>query len=309
MVANCNKFYFVNMGDTCDVIASANSISFANLLAWNPEVKSDCTGLWAEVNVCVGVIGFTPTTTRATTTSAGNGIATPAPIQPGMVGNCDAFHKVASGNTCATIASQYGVSVAQLTTWNPEIGAGCTGIWLDYYICVSIVGVGPSTTSKPVTTTTQGNGIATPTPIQPGMVGNCDAFHKVASGNTCATLATQYGVTLAQLTTWNPQIGSGCTGMWLDYYICVSIVGVQPSRTTTTRATTTAGNGVTTPTPYQEGMVRNCRIFRRVVSGDTCATIAQIAGITVAQFVTWNPAVGSGCTGLWLNTYACIGLI
>lgn len=307
MVSNCNKFYFVETGDSCDAIARSHGITFANFFAWNPEVKSDCGGLWANVNVCVGVIGFTPsiTTAPATTTTAGNGIATPTPIQPGMVSNCDAFHKVVSGDQCDALAARYGVTRAQLTTWNPEIGSGCNSMWLDYYICVSIIGVNPA----PSTTTT-GNGIATPTPIQPGMVGNCDAFHKVASGDECGVLASRYGVTVAQLTAWNPQIGSGCGGMWLDYYICVSIVGVQPSKTTTTKATTTTkGNGIATPTPYQEGMTRNCRIFRKVISGDSCASIAKIAGVTVAQFISWNPAVGSSCTNLWLNTYACIGLI
>jgi hypothetical protein len=66
----------------CSQVTSFQKISLEDFVRWNPTVKSDCTGMQANVNVCVGVIGGgtgdTPTTT------AGNGIQTPQPTQPGM---------------------------------------------------------------------------------------------------------------------------------------------------------------------------------------------------------------------------------
>ncbi|KAI1810267.1 LysM domain-containing protein [Poronia punctata] len=216
IASNCDKFYLVKQGDTCEAIGTTQGITLAQFLAWNPSAGSSCTGLWADAYACVSIIGHEATTT--TTTTAGNGIATPTPIQPSMVSNCDSFYKVKSGDTCATIASSHGISVSQITTWNPAVGSSCTTLWLDYYICISIVGHTPTTTSP-------GNGIATPTPTQSGMTPNCKTFHLVKSGESCATIASQYHITVAQFVSWNPASGgTSCTGLWANTYACVAIL-------------------------------------------------------------------------------------
>jgi hypothetical protein len=75
-----------------------------------------------------------------------------------MVSNCDAFYKVASGDTCDSIAAKNGISATQFRQWNTNVGGtACTGLWLDAYVCVSIIGHNPTPTNP-------GNGIATPTP-------------------------------------------------------------------------------------------------------------------------------------------------
>lgn len=90
-------------------------------------------------------------------------------------------------------------------------------------------------------------------------------------------------------------IGSTCSGLQPDYYICVSAVGVDAEPTTTTK-----DNEVTTPTPTQSGMVGTCSTFYRVGGDDTCEIIAKAAGITLANFYDWNKGVGSDCGSLWL---------
>jgi LysM repeat protein len=135
------------------------------------------------------------------------------------------------------------------------------------------------------------------------MVSNCDAFYKVKSGDECATIASSHGITVNQLYTWNTQIGTGCSGLWAEYYICVSVIGASPTSTTTT-----TGNGISTPTPTQAGMTGSCRRFHLVGSGDSCESIAQDAGITLARFYSWNSGVGSSCGSLWLGYYVCIGV-
>ena len=282
----------VQEGDTCDTIASKNGITVDQFQEWNTAIGGKaCNGLWADAYVCVSIIGHTPRPTKP-----GNGIATPTPTQPGMVSNCDAFHKVATGDSCDTIASKNGITVAQFLEWNTAIGGkACNGLWADAYVCVSIIGHTPTPT-KP------GNGIATPTPTQKGMVFNCDAFYKVKSGDTCATIATKNGVTVAQLAKWNDVGGTACPGLWANSYICVSIIGHTPTPTD-------PGNGVTTPSPLQNGMTKNCKKFHKLGAGDTCATIASKYKITVAKFVSWNPAAKSDCSGPWANTYACVAVL
>jgi hypothetical protein len=55
MVATCDEFYEVVADDSCVDISNANVISVASFYAWNPAVKTDCSGLQANEYVCVGV--------------------------------------------------------------------------------------------------------------------------------------------------------------------------------------------------------------------------------------------------------------
>jgi LysM repeat protein len=230
MVANCNKFYFVKQNDGCYDIAAANGIALSDLYAWNPALKGDCSGLWASVWACVGLIGQTPTSqttaTPAITTSAGNGISTPQPTQPGLVSNCNKFHKVETNQGCQQIADLYGIPLTDFTTWNPQARSDCTGLWANAYACVGIVGYTPrpSTTLKTSTTTTRGNGVTTPTPTQPGMVGNCKTFHKVVSSDTCWDITTRAAISLSQFYSWNPSAGSNCEYLQLGVYVCIGFI-------------------------------------------------------------------------------------
>ncbi|CCC14395.1 unnamed protein product [Sordaria macrospora k-hell] len=239
MVSNCNKFHFVEPNQGCTTIGSTYGVSLAQLVAWNPAIGSQCTGLWANTYLCVGVVGssttLTTTTTKATTTtSSGNGITTPTPTQAGMVGNCDRFHLVKSGDQCGTIASTYGITLANFIAGTSRGTSVGQSLWLDTYVCVRTIGFVPpkstttTTTTKKTTSTTTAGGVATPTPTQPGMVSGCKKFHKgggnvstVASGDQCGTIATRYSISLANFYSWNPAVGSNCQTLWLDYYVCV----------------------------------------------------------------------------------------
>ncbi|KAJ9318482.1 CAZyme family GH18 [Paecilomyces variotii] len=55
MVSNCKKFYYVKSGDGCQAIATAYGITLDELYTWNPALNGDCTGLWADYYICVGV--------------------------------------------------------------------------------------------------------------------------------------------------------------------------------------------------------------------------------------------------------------
>jgi LysM repeat protein len=55
MVSTCDKFYKVVADDSCVNIANEYGISMSSFYAWNPAVKTDCTGLQADEYVCVTV--------------------------------------------------------------------------------------------------------------------------------------------------------------------------------------------------------------------------------------------------------------
>lgn len=137
-------------------------------------------------------------------------------------------------------------------------------------------------------------------PTQPGVPSNCDKFHLVASGDQCDTIEAKYGITHAQFKAWNPSVNSACSNLWLDYYVCVHVP--------TTTTTSSPPDPTSTPEPLMPGIVKNCKKFYKVKSGDSCYSIDTAAGITFAQFREWNTKVDAGCTNLWVDYYVCIGV-
>jgi hypothetical protein len=53
-------------------------------------------------------------------------------------------------------------------------------------------------------------------------------------------------------------------------------------------------------------MVSDCDKFYLVQSEDGCASVASAAGISLADFYAWNPAVGTSCAYLDVGDYVCI---
>ncbi|KAI2707493.1 hypothetical protein DTO013E5_8367 [Penicillium roqueforti] len=250
----------------------------------------------------------TPTSSSASTTDSSpattttSGIATPTPTQPNMTKDCTKFHKVVDGDNCATISKEYGISQADFLTWNPDVGADCKNLWLDNYVCV---GSTPTSTSGTPPPTSTSPGVVTPTPTQPNMTKGCTKFHMVVDGDNCATISREYGISRADFLTWNPDVGTNCTNLWLDNYVCVEASpSSNPSPTTTLSPSPTSE---ATPTPTLPKMVDGCIQFHKVEDGDICASIATQYGISQADFLAWNPYVGDGCKNLWLGYYVCVG--
>lgn len=144
----------------------------------------------------------------------------------------------------------------------------------------------------------------------------------------------------------NPAVKSDCTGMNLGTYYCISTyeggfpygaadfesnttstatatateeassttakattTGTTGTKTTTESTTTTSsGTGVTTPSPVQSGITSSCTTFYKVVKDDTCWGITQDNSIALDDFYSWNPAVGTDCSGLQADVYVCIAV-
>jgi hypothetical protein len=319
IVSNCDKFYFVKAGEQCGDIVSRFGITLDKFLAWNPKAGSNCASLWGEAYACISIIGeepasatSKPTSIISSTTSAGNGVSTPQPTQPGMVTNCAKFHWIATGVTCGQVISFQKITLADFVEWNPTVGNDCTGMQANVNVCVGIIG-GTTTTpttisTKPSSTTTPGNGVATPQPTQPGMVTNCAKFHWIATGVTCGQVISFQKITLADFVKWNPTVGNDCTGMQANVNVCVGIIGATTTPTTTPTPTTSAGNGIQTPQPTQPGMVTNCKKFHYAETGVVCSQITSYNNISLADFVKWNSGVGSDCKNMWAKTYTCVGV-
>ncbi|KAM5343484.1 hypothetical protein ACJ41O_012021 [Fusarium nematophilum] len=303
IVNNCNKFYLVKKGDGCAAIASKHGITLAQFTKWNADTGNNCSGLWADAYACVSIIGHDPEPTKPTST---NGIETPSPIQGGMVKNCNRFHLFKTTTACTSIENYYKLPLATFKKWNPAVGSDCRTLLADYYVCVSTVDYKPepATTAKP-SPTAPSNGIQTPSPIQNNMHKNCNKFHLVSKTTTCTSIRDYYKLPLADFYSWNPSVGTNCQALLAGYHVCISVVGWKPP----TPSPTTPGNGISTPSPIQAGMTNKCNKFHLVQKTTTCASIQDYYQITMAQLAEWNPAVGSKCTALWADYNVCVGII
>ncbi|KAL4982306.1 hypothetical protein BDW68DRAFT_192275 [Aspergillus falconensis] len=142
-----------------------------------------------------------------------------------MVDNGTAFHLVVVWDTCAAIADDAGTSLTDFVSRNPGVGSDCSGLWLDYYVCIATETDTPtrslsstvSTTTTTATTTSTGNGATTQTPYGPGIIYDCHDFHLEVSGDTCASIVSDAGVTLDNFYAWNPAVENDCSGLWLNY--------------------------------------------------------------------------------------------
>jgi hypothetical protein len=57
----------------------------------------------------------------------------------------------------------------------------------------------------------------------PGIVSNCKKYHLIEDGESCWSIYTEAGITLAQLRKWNSQVDASCSNLWLGYYICIGV--------------------------------------------------------------------------------------
>jgi len=55
-------------------------------------------------------------------------------------------------------------------------------------------------------------------------------------------------------------------------------------------------------------IISDCDEFHLVEEDEICATIANDYGITLDDFLKWNPVVGEKCDGLWKDAYVCVGV-
>ena len=108
------------------------------------------------------------------------------------------------------------------------------------------------------------------------------------------------------------------------YYYCVAVPGTPTSRTSSMASTTPPADR-----PTQTGIASNCGQYWLVSTyvptsnsinymsplelsihrSDTCDTITAFNNITLSDFLSWNPSVGTtSCSNLVPDYYVCVGL-
>ncbi|KAG8766235.1 hypothetical protein FRC12_007006 [Ceratobasidium sp. 428] len=298
---NCQPVYTVKSGDTCANIASANGITTTQLINNNPQVGTSCT-IQVGLNLCVAK----PTTTSAPATTTTSSAA------PTSTFTCTKTYSVKSGDNCQAIATSNSISYYQLTYLNPSMN--CNALSIGQSLCL--------TASQY----------------------NCQPVYTVKSGDTCSAIATTYSITVNQIIANNPNVGSGCA-LTVGLSLCVKAAATTTSATTSSAAPTStactrlstvkAGDtcdsigaragisrywlGVLNPTinsactNIQSGQAlcvdsaqHNCGSVYQISGQEGgCQAIADSLKLTVANMVSLNPNINSGCTNIYVGEVIC----
>ncbi|KAK7178515.1 LysM domain-containing protein [Paraphaeosphaeria sporulosa] len=300
--------------DTCEFLEGFWGVSHAEFVAWNPSIKDDCSGLTIGHSYCVEVARKPTTTSSSSVAPSPTNTPKPSPVQDGVIDTCTTWYFAIVNDDCTKIARKFGTfSVAVFIKWNPAVGSDCKSLWTETYYCVGI----PGTPTAPISSSTvqpssTNVGTSKPSPTQDGLIESCQTFYFAAKDETCATIVKKYGTfSVKEFITWNPAVGEDCRALWAETYYCVGIPGTPtaPPPTSTLSPPSTPGNGISTPLPTQPSMVSNCDAFYFVPKNEGCQAVADKNGITLAQFLQWNPQAGSNCAGLWAEAYACVSII
>jgi LysM repeat protein len=220
--------YVVQSGDTCVEIADKFTTSFQQLITWNPTINSYCTNLIAGHNLCVGPPGgFVDFTTVPGATGTQTAIyatetaSRPSPVAEGTTPKCGKYYLIHPGDYCEIVALNQTVALDLLLAMNPQINKGCTNLLSGVNYCVQPTRDWNSTETRPT--------VPPPTSTPPGTTNECYQWHVVVSGDFCAKIQDQFGITFNQLQTWNPSLDNNCSNLLLDVAYCVEGPGATNS--------------------------------------------------------------------------------
>ncbi|CAK7197530.1 hypothetical protein SEUCBS139899_000178 [Sporothrix eucalyptigena] len=306
----CNEWYLVQAGDTCASIATQYTtwMALADFFAWNPVVGSDCSGLYLDYWVCVGIqpqASLTlvyPTGTTAipsalpwtpTPLPSVDFRFTPSPTQGPLPTNCANYYLSQSGDTCRKVVANLGyLTQEQFLQYNDYLDGNCDGLWAGVYYCVSEYNVtqnGMQGLPLPSTVSTKpASGVASDT------TATCTTWYQASGDDDCDIIPAIFGTfSRSDFVAWNPSLGTGCGGLIVDgtHYYCVAVPG-----TPTTRTAAIATPSPTPKAPVQAGIAPNCISWWLVKPTDTCDIITAANKLTLQQFLAWNPAVASNST-------------
>ncbi|KAI0536382.1 hypothetical protein GGR58DRAFT_396692 [Xylaria digitata] len=127
----CGKYYTVQLGDYCELVALNQTISLDLLLALNPQIDDSCTNLQANVAYCVIPTQDWNTTTTSTIAPA------PTSTPPGTTEECYEWYIIQSGDYCAKVQDKFGITFEQFQGWNPSINEDCSNLELGVAYCVN----------------------------------------------------------------------------------------------------------------------------------------------------------------------------
>ena len=239
----------------------SNTTTYTDATAWLTGRYATAPNYATVLNRVIAQYNLTqydsPSTTRTSTTSTTNTTTnTAAPTTT-------TTYTVVKGDYLSTIANKYGVTVAQLKSWNNlSSDLILIGQKLKVNATTSVASTNTVSTSTASTTNTTKNTAASTTTT---------TTYTVVKGDYLSKIANKYGVTVAQLKSWN-NLSSDLIliGQRLKVNAITSVASIASTTTVSTTTTTTSGKTYT------------------VKKGDSLWKIAQAHGLSVSALKSVN---------------------
>lgn len=254
-----------------DCVLGTYQLQLSSAMVYEDELASNFSSMTSSCQATgYPVTSPTPLYINATATATATTTSSAAPSN-----SCVSNYTVQVSDDCHSISTAQQVSTSEMLYFN-NLEAGCTNF--------------------PVA----GTSLCMPH--------TCEVY-TVQQNDTCWALAqaSKGTFSVAQLVSWNIDISSGCENLALlvGNQICLTFPGEMPVVSATGAAATASLAPV--PTDVVEGTNTNCSKYYQVGDDDSCALIAQIYSISLADFYFLNPEVNStSCNNLYLGYSYCV---
>jgi len=133
-IKSCAIVVPANDFETCDSIAKIWDLSAKQFLTYNPSVGADCSNLKIAQQYCVQVNAEPKEYLKPIPPK---GKPAPGPTA-GVIPSCDSYYKVYPEDTCDNLSKFYRMSKEALLSMNPGLGADCSKLKVDNYICTRV---------------------------------------------------------------------------------------------------------------------------------------------------------------------------
>ncbi|KAJ3529969.1 hypothetical protein NM208_g9529 [Fusarium decemcellulare] len=266
---NCAQFYSVQIGDYCNQIIMAFSISLQDFLFLNQGINAECTNLFAEESYCVAPVGpinmypghpdyvdpvtvtpdvaFSDLPNATFTAPVMTGLPTYLPRANGTRKDCLIYIDGTdlqvdmswsfSFSACAELAGTWEMSLDELQNWNPSLNA---------------------------------------------------------TSPDCA-FSEDFSYCMAAYKKLNTYTGED-----------ESESAATSTTTASTASTDTTAEPTETELPIRDGAAEGCTKYYAVVPPQTCQEVLDANNLTIAEFYAMNPSIGAECTNLWPNYRYCV---
>ena len=147
--------------------------------------------------------------------------------------SCSYEYAASSGDTCQSVAADWGLTVQALESLNPGITCPDLVAGQSYCVLGTVSSSGPTVSSSSLATSTFTSTISivpipsttsssshsfsssssfSSAPYQPqqtGTAADCDQFYLVETGDSCGKIEAQFGISASEFLDWNPSVNSG----------------------------------------------------------------------------------------------------
>jgi LysM repeat protein len=188
-------------GDTGNVFASRNGVSWAQIVSLNPGLNSSGNNLVAGKAYCVK---------KSTSTSGGTTNVGSNPSSGSTSSSACTMATVKPGDTGNAFASRNGVSWAQIVSLNSGLNSSGNNLVANKAYCVKKGSTSSSTSSG---TTNVGSNPSS---------AKCSKKATVKAGDSGSTFASRNGLTYAQLRTFNPTLNASGTNLTAGGSYCLN---------------------------------------------------------------------------------------